>query len=68
MASETPPTPFLLFTDPEAEVLGLYDKLQQLQLKLALLRSQQSHHASRQSPSLASDQPTTSLEQCVNGV
>ncbi len=50
MTSEALPTPFPLLTETEAGILGLYDQLQQLQLELALLRSQQSHHASGQSP------------------
>ncbi|KAH6854368.1 centromere protein H (CENP-H)-domain-containing protein [Chaetomium sp. MPI-CAGE-AT-0009] len=46
MASRTIPEPSLIITEAEARVLALYDQLQQLQLELALLRSQRGHHAS----------------------
>ncbi|KAK4032678.1 centromere protein H (CENP-H)-domain-containing protein [Parachaetomium inaequale] len=47
MASHSVPasTP-LVFTEAEAGILALYDQLLQLQLELALLQSQQDHHAS----------------------
>jgi hypothetical protein len=51
MASHNVPSrPSLVVTETEAGVLALYDQLQQLQLELALLQSQQDHHASGQSP------------------
>lgn len=43
MASHIPTMPSVVLTDVEADVLALFDQLQQLQLELALLRSQQSH-------------------------
>ncbi len=46
MASGILTTPSSVLTETEAHVLTLYDQVQQLQLQLALLRSQQSHPAS----------------------
>lgn len=46
MASHAVPGASLIVTEAEAGALALYDQLQQLQLELALLRSQRSHHAS----------------------
>ncbi|KAH6636755.1 centromere protein H (CENP-H)-domain-containing protein [Chaetomium tenue] len=46
MASQAVPDPFFIVTEAEVNALTLYDQLQQLQLELALLRSQRSHHAS----------------------
>ncbi|AEO65788.1 uncharacterized protein THITE_2113209 [Thermothielavioides terrestris NRRL 8126] len=42
-ASTATPTPLPHFTEREASVLALYDRLRQLQLELALLTSQRSH-------------------------
>ncbi|KAK4128291.1 hypothetical protein N657DRAFT_652012 [Parathielavia appendiculata] len=50
----TAPGPLAL-TEAEANVLALYDQLQQLQLEFALLRSQRDHHASAGSSQLAGD-------------
>ncbi len=52
MASPVPLTPVHEpLTEAEANVLVLFDQLEQLQLELALLGSQQSHHvAAGQSP------------------
>ncbi|KAK3899079.1 centromere protein H (CENP-H)-domain-containing protein [Staphylotrichum tortipilum] len=45
MASQAPPIPSLeALTEAETNVSVLFNQLQQLQLELALLRSQQSHH------------------------
>ena len=50
MASHSVPSALsLAVTEAEAGILALYDQLQQLQLELALLQSQQAHHASGQS-------------------
>ena len=46
MASGILATPSPVLTETEAYVLTLYDQLQQLQLELALLRSQRGHPAS----------------------
>jgi len=46
MASQAFASQSLVLTDTEAEVLALFDQLQQLELELALLGSQQSHEAS----------------------
>lgn len=44
----------VLFTDTELAVLRLFDQVQQLQLELALLRSQESPLAACQSPCISS--------------
>lgn len=44
MASYSPSALSSAFTETEARVLVLYDQLQQLQLELALLQSQQNIH------------------------
>ena len=46
MASRSLATPSPVLTENEAYVLTLYDQLQQLQLELALLRSQRGHPTS----------------------
>jgi hypothetical protein len=48
MAPRTVSEPYPSLSEAEAKVLALYDQLQQLQLELALFRSQQSHRASGQ--------------------
>ena len=46
MASRILATPSPILSETEAYALALYDQLQQLQLELALLRSQRGHSAS----------------------